>query len=173
MLAEFRNMLQVSLAVGRGDTDRVAALCNDALARNAKDTFALGVLADMYWRNEKVEQALPFALRILDITPNDFDALRIAVEANFTHGDKALTYRYAKCLCAAAPSVSPSSSALTAFLRPFVWIPKIRAASVSLADGMEETKSHREEWAEWARAYVLWHESESLTAEPVPNQDHP
>ena len=80
-------------------------LCNGALLRDAGDTFALGVLTNMYWRSEKYEQALPFALRILATTPNDFDALRVAMQAYFNRSDYRLTYDYAKCLCASMPSV--------------------------------------------------------------------
>jgi len=173
MLMQFRNMLQVSQAVGRGDDNRVEMLCNGALVRDAGDTFALGVLTNMYWRSEKYEQALPFALRILAITPNDFDALRIATRAYFNRSDYRLTYDYAKCLCASMPSVLTPSLDLTAVLRPFGWIPIVRAARARVAENMSEEESHRADWTEWAKGYVLWYESESPTAAPLPNQGHP
>ncbi len=157
-------MLQVSRAVGRGDDGRVETLCNNALVRNAGDTFALGMLANMYWRSEKYEQALPFALRILEITPNDFDALRIATQAYFKRSDYQLAYHYAKCLLAAKPSVSTPNLDMAAVLRPFIWIPKVRAARASFAENMSEEESHRADWTEWAKGYVLWCESESPTA---------
>lgn len=164
MLTELRNVWQVSRAVGRGDDSRVETLCSDALARDADDTFALGVLADMYWRNEKHEQALPFAMRTLDITPNDFDALRIATQAYFQRGDNHSTYRHAKCLCAEKPSVVPPNLGLADFLGPFVWIPKVRAARAGAVESMREAESHRADWVEWAKEYVLWYESQSPTA---------
>lgn len=166
-------MLQVSRAVGRGDDNKVEKLCSSALVRDADDTFVLGVLANMYWRSEKVEQALPFALRVLNITPNDFDALRIATQAYFKRSDYPLAYRYAKFLCAAKPSVSIPNVDMNAVLRPFVWIPKVRAARASFAEHTRDEESHRADWAAWARGYVLWYESESPTAEPAPNQDYP
>jgi tetratricopeptide (TPR) repeat protein len=164
MLTELRNMLQVSRAVGRGDDSRVEMLCNSALARDADDTFALSVLANIYWRSEKYEQALPFALRVLDITPNDFEALRIVVHVYAARGDNAFTYRYAKCLCAAKPLISPPVRGLTTLLSPFAWMPKVRAVRARLASGMKREGSNSENWIAWARAYVLWYESQSPAA---------
>jgi tetratricopeptide (TPR) repeat protein len=164
MLTELRNMLQVSRAVGRGDDSRVETLCNSALARDADDTFALGVLTNMLWRSEKYEQALPFALRILEISPNDFGALRIATQTYLRQSDYQLAYHYAKCLCAAKPSVSAHNLDMVAVLRPFVWIPKVRAVRASFAEGASEAESHSADWIAWAREYVLWYESQLPTA---------
>jgi tetratricopeptide (TPR) repeat protein len=157
-------MLQVSRAVGRGGDSRVEALCNGALARDANDFFALSMLANIYWRSEKYEQALQFALRVLDTTPNDFDALRIAAHAYLKKGNTSLTYFHAKCLCVAKPSVSSSSLGSSNILRPLIWIPKVRAAHATLAEGARDAESQRADWVEWAKAYVLWYESQSPAA---------
>jgi hypothetical protein len=164
MLTELRNVWQVSRAVGRGDDSRVEKLCNGALVRDADDFFALSMLANMYWRNEKYELALPLALRVLASTPNDFDALRIATQAYFQRGDNHFTYRHAKCLCVEKPSVLPPNIGLADFLGPFVWIPKVRAARASAVESIREAESHRADWVEWAKEYVLWYESQSPTA---------
>jgi tetratricopeptide (TPR) repeat protein len=164
MLTELRNMLQVSRAVGRGEDSRVETLCNSALALDADDTFALSVLANMYWRSEKYEQALPFALRVLDITPNDFEALRIVAHAYAARGDNEFTYRYAKSLCGAKPLISPPVRGLTVLLSPFAWVPKVRAVRGRLASGMKREDNHNEDWIAWAKEYVLWYESHSPSA---------
>ena len=71
-----------------------------------------------------------------------------------------------------AISLKPSLD-LTAVLRSFVWIPIVRAARARVAENMSEEESHRADWTEWAKGYALRYESESLTAEPLPNQGHP
>lgn len=164
MLNELRNMLQVSRAVGRGDDSRVETLCNSALARDADDFFALSMLANMYWRNEKYELALPLALRVLASTPNDFNALRIAAQSYSKHGNTALTYRYAKCLSTANPSVSPYNLKIVDVLRPFIWIPKVRAMRTSAAEGAKEEEEYSADCIAWAKEYVLWYESQSPAA---------
>ena len=143
---------------------RVQTICDDALKRDPKDWFALMVLADMHWRNEKRQLALPFALRILDNSPNDFDALRIVVDAYIERGENEPAYGYAKRLCAAdTPAPVPTRIGFGLFY-PLMWIPKIRRARDSLVGGMQQKESLNSEWVQWAREYVHWYESQSPMA---------
>lgn len=169
MLSELRNMLQVSRAVGRGDDGKVEALCNSALAHDADDTFSLGILANMYWRSEKYEQALYFALRILESAPDDFEALRIVAHAYAESGDNESTYRYAERLCIAKPLtseplISPTVQGFNALTGLFAWIPKVRVLRARLVSGKDREERSNADWISWAKDYVRWYESQSETA---------
>ena len=118
----------------------------------------------MHWRNEKRQLALPFALRILDESPNDFEALRIVVDAYMERGENELAYRYAKRLCATDAPAPVSIRMGFGLFYPLMWIPKIRRARDSLVGGMQQKESLNSEWVQWAREYVHWYESQSPMA---------
>ncbi len=157
--------MRLNRAAGRDKIAEVVALCSEALKRDPNDHFALAFISTMYWNEQKRQLALPFALRILYTSPNDFEALRMVVDAYTELGEHALAYFYAKRLCEAdSPAPLPIRKS-SHFLFPLIWIPKIRRARDSLVDGIGREENSKREWLQWAREYVIWYESEWPVAE--------
>ena len=156
-------MMLVGHAVGRNEIDRIESLCLEALALDPHDHFAIGVLADAYWRNGMHEKSLPFALRTLEITPDDFCALRIVVHAHRDRGDDETAYPYAKRLCTAVPHTLEPHEEVSSLLRPLSWIPSIRSLRQKAIEEQKVEQSSRTDWTQWAQDYVAWFVSQSAT----------
>jgi hypothetical protein len=156
-------MMLLARAVGRNEIDRIECLCQEALALDPHDQFALGVLADAYWRNGMHEKGLPFALRTLETTPDDFCALRQVVHAYRDRGDDEAAYPYAKRLCAAVPHTLEPHEEVSSRLKPWSWIPSIRRLRQRAIEEQKAEQSSRTDWTQWAHDYVAWFESQSST----------
>lgn len=154
----------LSLAVGRNEVSEIEAICNEALATNPGDFMALLMLADTYWRNQRQKDSLPFALRAIEVEPNDFHALRIAAGVYAERADRAQAYSYAKRLiCAESPQLPPTKT-ISRLLAPFTWLPKVRRLSARASRDEQETKSSNSEWLQWANEYVSAYESGETSA---------
>jgi len=151
---KLRKMLLVYIAVERNAIDRIESLCQEALTQDPCDYFALETLADVYWRNEMHEKALPIALRTLEITPNDFCALRVAVHAYIDRGENDTAYLYAKRLCTAVPYMSSPCEELPGLLKLFSWIPVIRRICQDAIKEQEARENSRCKWTQWAQDFV-------------------
>ena len=162
---KFHKMMLVSRAVGRNEIAKIESICQQALARDPCDCFALAVLADAYWRNGMYEKALPLGLRTLEITPHDFCALRVVVHAYRDQGDDEAAYPFAKRLCTATPQMLEPHEEVSSLLKPFSWIPKIRRLRQNAIKEQEVEENSRSEWTQWARDYVAWLESQSTTGQ--------
>ena len=160
---KIQKMLHVARAVGRNEIDRIDSLCKEALELDPHDLFALGVLADAYWRNGQHEQALSFALRTLEIIPNDFNALRVIVHAYRDRGDDETAYSYAKRLCTAVPYSLEPHKEVSSLLKPFSWIPSIRRLRQKTIEEQKIEQTSRTDWTRWAQDYVEWYESQVTT----------
>ena len=156
-------MMHVCRAVGRNEIDKIDSLCKAGLEHDPHDLFALGVLADVYWRNGQHEQALSFALRTLEIIPNDFNAVRVAVHAYRDRGDDVAAYPYAKRLCTAVPYTLEPYKEVTRLLKPFSWIPSIRRLRQKAFEKQKIEQTSRTDWVQWAQDYVAWYESQPTT----------
>ena len=150
----------LSLAVGRNEVSEIEAICNEALATNSGDFMALLMLADTYWRNQRQNDALPFALRALEVEPNDFAALRIAAGVYAERGEQAQAYSYAKRLICAEIPHSPPTKTISRLLAPFAWLPKVRRLSARV----NREDSSTSDWLQWANEYVSAYESGDLSA---------
>jgi hypothetical protein len=71
-----RKEMALARAVGRNDVNRIEAICVGILKDDPCDQVTLITLADMYWRNELPEKALPYVLKSLELEPHNFYALR-------------------------------------------------------------------------------------------------
>ena len=157
--------MQVSRAVGRNEIDKIDSLCKEALELDPHDLFALGLLADAYWRNGQHEQALSFALRTLEMIPNDFNTLRVIVHAYRDRGDDQAAYPYAKRLCTAVPYTLEPHKEVSSLLKPFSWIPSIRRLRQKAIEEQKIEQTSRMDWIQWALDYVAWYESQPATGE--------
>lgn len=161
---KMRKMMSLGLAVGRNDIGRIEQLCTEALQLDERDGMALMVLADTYWRNRQPQNALPPALRALEIDPNDFYALRIIAGIYAERGDHALAHTYAKRLLAAEPPAPLSTGAVSRFLRPFTWLEKARRLRARVERDEVESRTSYTDWMQWAKEYVSWYESGTQSA---------
>lgn len=162
---KIHKMMQLGRSVGRNEIDRVVSLCKEALEIDSRDLFALGVLADSYWRNGQHELALSFALRVLEITPNNFHALRVAVHVYRERNEDETAYQYAKRLCAADTPALPPYKEVFSLLKPFAWLPRIRRLRQKAIDDQIVEQTSCTDWVKWAQDYVMWYESQSITAQ--------
>jgi tetratricopeptide (TPR) repeat protein len=162
---KIHTMIFVGSAVARNDIPKVDSLCKGTLRRHPRDLFALEVLADIYWRNGKLEQAMPFALQTLESAPNDFRALRVVAHAYAARGDDDAAYRYAKRLCSADSPSLPPCKEIAWFLKPFSWIPRVRHVRHKAIAHLNKKQASCRKWAQWARDYVANYESQSKTAQ--------
>ena len=160
---KIHKMMQLGRSVGHNEIDRVESLCKEALEVDPLDLFALGVLADTHWRNGHYELALFFALRVLEITPNDFNALRIAAYVYRERSEDETAYQYAKRLCATDTPALPPYKEVFSLLKPFAWIPRIRRLRQKAIDDQIVEQTSCTDWIQWAQDYVAWYESQLTT----------
>ncbi|GAB2878338.1 hypothetical protein GCM10027046_02930 [Uliginosibacterium flavum] len=153
-------VLQVGIANRHNRVDRIDVLCNSVLKNNPRDVFSLWILADVYWRNGKFEQALPYAIRTLEVEPHDFEAIRIAAQTYYERGDHEVTYQYAKSLCS-APDPYIAAKAVSKYLKYFDWVNKIRCLRKNAVKERRRKQLSCRRWRHWAQAYVEQHEAQS------------
>jgi tetratricopeptide (TPR) repeat protein len=156
---KIRKMMSLGLAIGRNDIKRIEQLCTEALRVDEGDGMALMVLADTYWRNQQPQDALPPALRALEIDSNDFHALRIVAGIYAERGEHARAHTYAKRLVAAEPPVFPPAREVSRILRPFTWLGKVRRLKARVERDEVESRTSYTDWVEWAKEYVAWYEN--------------
>jgi tetratricopeptide (TPR) repeat protein len=154
-------VLLVGCAAANNDLAKVESLCREALRRSPEDALALEALADIYWKNRRLEEALPLALRTLDIEPNDFLALRIAAHAFFERGDNAAAYDYARRLSVAPPPPTETCEKIVRLLTPLSWIPRFRRLKHRAIARLNGKRASYTKWAQWARDYIANYESQS------------
>jgi tetratricopeptide (TPR) repeat protein len=157
---QFPAMMKLGRAVGANDISRVETLCADALRGDPRDWMALMVLADTYWRGNRPEDALKYALRGLELQPENSHALRIVADVYAKRDEHDLAYPYAKLFISADPPINPQATLVSGLLKPFGWIPKIRRIRANV----EREDSSYSEWMTWSRDYVSWYESRGTSA---------
>lgn len=155
---KFRDMMHIARAVGSGDTSRIEAICKPAIERNPKDFFALMALSDAYWRDENYEEALPFALRALEIESEYFHALRVAAYSYDHREDHERAYSYAKRLLSANRPAPPQAKLASRLLYPITWIPSVRR----MKRRIEREDTSALQTLDWAKDYVVWYESRPI-----------
>lgn len=160
---KLRKMAALARAVGQNKIEVVETICNDALAIDECDFFALATLADTYWRNERQADALPVAMKVLETHPNDFYALRIVAAVRAERGEHDEAYLYAKRLITAEPPSFPAKT-ISRFLAPLAWLPKVRRLKARASRDETEAMSSHSEWMEWANGYISWYESRERSA---------
>jgi len=152
---KFQEMMVVSKAVADNRIDEVERLCQQALAADARDRVALGALAHIYAQNNQHDKALPLAVRVLEVVPDDFDGLRIAAYACQVRGDGEGAYQYALRLTRvglAGPEKTLRRCAL--ILKWFSWVPGVKALMEQTMRGQKAMQAAREKWVRWAQSYV-------------------
>jgi hypothetical protein len=150
-----RHMMQVARAIGKEDYQRVENICLSTLERDPCDLFALLTLADHHWRDDRSDEALHYALRVLDVAPKDFTALRIAASVFYERNEIARTYECAKRLLHAELPTEPSVKFLHRALAPLAWIPKIK----TMRTHIDREDHSNAGWLDWAKSCVEWYES--------------
>lgn len=153
MGVKFQEMTVVTKAAARNDLATVERYCEVALVQDARDPFALSVLAQAYARSSRYDKAMPLALRMLEIRPEDFDALQIAAYGSQVRGDRAGAFRYAQKL-AGLDTEDKAQRRAGRLLRWFAWIPAVRRMQQQFANGQQQRNAWRAQWVRWARDYV-------------------
>jgi tetratricopeptide (TPR) repeat protein len=153
-------MMKLGRAVGANDVARVETLCADALRRDPNDLMALMVLADTYWRYDRHEDALKYALRVLELQRDNSHALRIVADVYAKRKEHDLAYPYAKLFIASDSPIKPPATLISGLLKPFRWIPKLRRIRANV----EREDTSYSEWMTWAKDYVSWYESRGTSA---------
>jgi predicted Zn-dependent protease len=154
-------LISVGCAAAKNDVQKVEALCRETLRHHPDDALALEALADIYWKNGKLEDALPIALRTLETEPNDFLALRIVAHAFFARGDSATAYDYARRLCLAPPPSTETYERIARLLTPLSWIPRLSRLKQRALVKLNSKRVSYQKWGQWARDYVANYESQS------------
>src|SRR6266571_9084955 len=161
---KLRKMFALSRALGRNEINNVEALCSEALAADQRDLMALTVLAEVYWRNQRREDALTVALQALEVEPDQFYALRIVAGVYAERGEHEPAYRYARRLLDAdTPHFTPAKT-VSRILAALAWLPVVRRLKEFVGRDERETESSYSDWLQWANGYVRWYESRSQPA---------
>jgi tetratricopeptide (TPR) repeat protein len=161
---KLRKMFALSRAVGRNELEKVEALCSDALAADERDLMALMALADAYWRNQRREDALTFALKALEVEPDQFYALRIVAGVYAERGEHEPAYRYARRLLDAGKPHLTRARNVSRILAALAWLPVVRRLKELVRRDERETESSYSKGLQWANGYVRWYESHSQPA---------
>jgi tetratricopeptide (TPR) repeat protein len=161
-------MHKLALLVGRNDVDAITLLCNNALAADANDLFALMTLADTYWRNENPNDALIYALKVLALEPNEFHFVAIAATILAERGDDAQAYEYARRLSKLKPVQTQPVRALERLLLPIKWIPKVARLLTRTRISEERFNMTNEAQRQWAAEYIAWFEAGATPQENAP-----
>ena len=156
---KLRKMFALSRAVGRNEIEKVEALCSEALAADQGDLMALMALADAYWRNQRREDALRFALQALQAQPNELYALRIVAGVYAERGEHEPAYRYARRLLDGEATHFAPARTVSRTLAALAWLPVVRRLKDLVDRDVRETESSYSEWLHWANGYVRWYES--------------
>jgi hypothetical protein len=152
---KFREMAVISQAVGRKDFAAVQRLCQEALLREPGDWFALGMLAQSYANAKQYDKAMPLAVRMLEIRPDDFMALQIAAFAARERADRTETYRYAQKLAGLdLAAIEKNEGRSLRLFKWLSWIPLFRNAYRNHTSQQAQQKASRVQWVRWAREYV-------------------
>jgi len=152
---KFREMAVISQAVGRKDFAAVQRLCQEALLREPGDWFALGMLAQSYANAKQYDKAMPLAVRMLEIRPDDFMALQIAAFAARERADRSETYHYAQKLAGLdLAAIEKTEGRAIRLFKWLSWIPLFRNAYRNHTSQQAQQKASRAQWVRWAREYV-------------------